>query len=150
MQLTCTSWNLYSGCYSVSPIQVPPIQHVLKHCHAHKHNIIYNILYIYIPTQSKTILGHPSWQALPGSWGVKSFYYSIPPLISPPLIYLSSTVPCSEKSKAIRGYSYTRVHLQVHATAELVITTHIPLHVVHTTTYIHSAYINGPCLHDYC
>ena len=51
---------------SASPIDVPPIQRVLKHCCAYIH--IY--IYIYIYT-SKTILGHPSWRALPASWGIK-------------------------------------------------------------------------------
>ena len=39
---------------SVSPIPVPPIQHVLKHCDAHKHIYIYINKYIYAcdPKQS--------------------------------------------------------------------------------------------------
>ena len=37
----------------------------LKHCGAHKHSL-------YTRTWSKTILGHPSWRALPASWGVKT------------------------------------------------------------------------------
>ena len=50
---------------SASPIHAFPIQRVLKHCGVHKH------INIYIRTWSKTILGHPSWQVLPASWGVK-------------------------------------------------------------------------------
>ena len=41
---------------SVSPIHVPPIQHVLKHHDVH---------IIYYPKQ---LLGHPSWWASPASW----------------------------------------------------------------------------------
>ena len=64
--LYCVSLHVPAGACilvtSVSPVHVPPIQHVLKHCGV----IIINlyILYIY---KSKTILGHPSC-----SWGVKT------------------------------------------------------------------------------
>ena len=39
---------------SVSPIHVFPMQHVLKHCGAHKHIIIYKYIYTYTcdPKQS--------------------------------------------------------------------------------------------------
>ena len=48
---------------SASPILVP-IQCVLKHCGVHIHVYIYTHRF-------KTILGHPSWWALPVSWGIK-------------------------------------------------------------------------------
>ena len=48
---------------SASPIHVPPVQRVLKHCGAHIHKYIYTHVV-------KTILGHPSW---PASWGVTKY-----------------------------------------------------------------------------